>query len=184
MSSDSLAWALVRAAPDGLLVVNEAGTIVVANRRAEELFGYERGALLRESVETLVPAEQRATHQRHRALYCESPHTRPMGTGLPLRGLRRDGTTFRLDITLSPLVKGSSRLVIATIRPHDDADRDRIAAHVLDTVVRRLFAIGLTLQSALQSPIDIATARVEQAIAETDEAIQEIRNSIFDEPRP
>ncbi|MEJ5253724.1 MAG: PAS domain S-box protein [Acidimicrobiales bacterium] len=114
------AWAVVEVAPDGILIADEAGTIVLVNRRIEELFGYESGELLGQPVEVLLPPESRQAHRAHRTRYRAEPHTRPMGSGLDLLGLRRDGTVFPVEISLSPLVRGGELRVIAVIRDISD----------------------------------------------------------------
>jgi PAS domain S-box-containing protein len=143
-ANDSFAWSLLQAMPDGVVMVEDGGRIVFANRRAETLFGYARGGLLGEAVEVLVPPDLHDAHREHRARYGDAPAVRPMGAGLRLDGIRRDGTHFALDISLSPLVEGSRRLIVAAIRPHSDAERDRLATALHDSIIHRLFAIGMS----------------------------------------
>ncbi|MBL9024160.1 MAG: PAS domain S-box protein [Myxococcales bacterium] len=116
MSQEGLFQALFDASPDGILTVADDGRIVLANQRAEDLFGYERGALRGARVESLMPARFRAGHTHLRESYTKSPRPRPMGTGLKLVGTRQDGTEFPLEITLSPMVRGAEALTIAIVR--------------------------------------------------------------------
>jgi len=93
---------LLEAAPDAILQVDEEGRIILMNRVTEEMFGYSREELLGQPVEILIPQELRTMHQGHRAHYRTQPSTRAMGTGLALEGLRKDGTRFPVEISLSP----------------------------------------------------------------------------------
>ena len=93
--------ALLEGAPDAMLIVDQEGRIVLANNQAAQLFGYAtaRG----QKVEILVPARFRTKHPGHRAGFFSEPRTRAMGVGLDLTGLRRDGTEFPVEISLSPV---------------------------------------------------------------------------------
>lgn len=99
-----------------MLVVSLEGTITMANRSAEELFGYEPGALLGLQVEQLIPARRRR-HVGHRSAYARDPRIRPMGADLDLHALRKDGTEFRVEISLGPVGTGErDAFALATIR--------------------------------------------------------------------
>jgi PAS domain S-box-containing protein len=88
------------------LQVDEEGRIILMNRVTEEMFGYAREELLGQPDEVLIPEELRKAHVGHRAHYRTRPSTRAMGTGLTLQGLRKDGSRFPVEISLSP---GSSQ---------------------------------------------------------------------------
>jgi PAS domain S-box-containing protein len=107
---------LVESAPDGILTIGSAGRIALANRRAEQMFGYAHGELLGQSVEVLVPKHLRATHLAHRAGYLASPRHRPMHTGLDLYGKRKDGSEFPVEINLSPLERAGELLTTVIVR--------------------------------------------------------------------
>jgi PAS domain S-box-containing protein len=131
--SERLAWGLIDSVPDGLVAVEESGRIVLVNRQAEEMFGYDQGELLGQTIEVLLPAGSQVVHRSHRARYRSEPRVRAMGSGLQLQGRRRDGSLFPLEISLSPLASESSDTVtIAAVR--DIADR--VAAEALDREVR------------------------------------------------
>ncbi|MHB1262661.1 MAG: sensor histidine kinase [Thermoplasmatota archaeon] len=108
--------ALLESAPDALVIVNERGTIVLANSQAETLFGYDREELVGQKVEMLVPQDRRAGHPAHRDAFMESPRTRPMGAALDLRARRKDGSEIPVEISLSPLATSKGRFVSAAIR--------------------------------------------------------------------
>lgn len=107
---------VLEAAPDALVVVNEAGDIVQVNAPTGQLFGYARDELLGAPIEMLVPACYRAAHVRQRVAYHRGPRRRAMGVGPELQGLRKDGSEFPVEISLSPLASGGGTLVIAAIR--------------------------------------------------------------------
>ena len=114
---------LLEAAPDAMVVVGAGGEMLLVNRQAERLFGYDREDLLGRPVEMLVPERFRAGHHAHRDTYARQAQARPMGTGLDLFGLRRDGSEFPTEISLSPVTTEQGRLVIAAIR--DVTERKR-----------------------------------------------------------
>jgi PAS domain S-box-containing protein len=108
---------LLESAPEAVVIVDSAGLIQIVNRQTELLFDYPRAELLGQPVEVLVPERFRGRHIRHRAGYQSDPHTRPMGSGLELLGLRRDGSEFPVEISLSPMATDDGEmLIISNIR--------------------------------------------------------------------
>lgn len=102
-------------APTPILVVNQAGRIVIVNQQSETLFGYAREELLEQPIEMLVPARFRDSHPQHRSHFLESPETRPMGSGRDLFVLRKDGREVPVEIGLNPVPTADGMLIITSI---------------------------------------------------------------------
>ncbi len=114
--SDDRFRRLLEAAPDALILVDQAGRILLANSQSEKVFGYSKDEFLHLSVEALVPENSRQSHAHRRTDYHTAPSYRPMGTGPQLYGRRKDGTIFPVEISLSPWEEDGATLVMASIR--------------------------------------------------------------------
>ncbi|BBX83670.1 PAS domain S-box protein [Mycolicibacterium aubagnense] len=114
--ADSMFHGLLESAPDAMVIVASDGRIALANAQADRLFGYRREDLIGREVETLIPPRFRGGHERYRSSFFADPRPRQMGVGLELWGLRRDGTEFPIDVSLSPLRTDEGLLVSAAIR--------------------------------------------------------------------
>ncbi|MFD9096626.1 PAS domain S-box protein [Streptomyces collinus] len=119
---------LLEAAPDAMVIVDDTGAIRLVNAQTEALFGYGREELLGRPVELLVPHRFRDHHTRHRDGYADNRQVRPMGAGLELHGLRKNGTEFPVEISLSPLETEDGLLVSAAVR--DVSDRKAAEARI------------------------------------------------------
>ena len=158
MLADNLLREVLDASPDAILVVDDAGVIRDANGRAATMFAWDREELVGMSVDLLVPFQHRASHAEHRAEYVLRPRARPMGHGLLLRGERRDGSQFPVEIALTPWQPAEDGpMVVCTVRELSrfdrwrgmsiarveaaEAERTRIAAELHDDIVQRMVFI-------------------------------------------
>jgi PAS domain S-box-containing protein len=179
--------AIFEASPDGCLVVDRDGVIRAANPRIQSLFGWSPEELSGRSVDLLVPEILRTAHVAHRAHFVADPHNRPMGVGLDLRGQRKDGTTFPVEISLSPWVEGGGEVrVICTVRDVSDyrrlqnfsegalrateEERQRIARELHDDTAQRLAALILRIRRLALEEDQVARKAL----------LEEIREEIVD----
>jgi PAS domain S-box-containing protein len=116
--------ALLESAPDAMVIADRSGRIVLLNAQAERIFGYRREELLGKSVDVLVPKRLGAQHRLHREGYARTPKPRTMGGGMELFGLRKDGTEFPAEISLSPLETEEGTWISSAIR--DVSERRRV----------------------------------------------------------
>jgi two-component system sensor kinase FixL len=106
---------VVEASPNGIVLVNAQGHIVLVNARAEKMFGYGREELIGQGIELLVPERFRSEHPAHRAVFHAAPVARTIGTGLELFARRKDGTEFPVEIGISPIQSPEGVLVLSVI---------------------------------------------------------------------
>lgn len=147
---------LLEAAPDAIMQVDADGRIILLNRVAEDMFGYSRDELLGQPVEALIPRELHARHAEHRAHYRQQPMTRTMGSGLALEAIRKDGTRFPVEISLSP---------------SESAEGFRVTAIIRDTTERR------TAEERLRKVREEYTQRLAETNAELEMTNRELERA-------
>jgi PAS domain S-box-containing protein len=154
---------LIQSAPDAMIFVSKDAKIVRINAQLGGLFGYTEKELIGRDLDSLIPERYRTRHSENIAKYFEQPHARPMGTGLIIYGLRKDGSEFPADISLSPLETEGGKLAVAAVRDiterkkaEEDKQRLReqlaqaeklsalgsIAANVADEIRNPLTSVG------------------------------------------
>jgi anti-anti-sigma factor len=197
--NDAALRQLIDALADGIVLAGEDGRIVLANRRAAEMFGYRPVELVGQLVESLVPAGLRDAHRLDRASYTLKPVARPMADRARLVGLRKDGSTIPVTVTLSPVPTASGHFVLAVVRDatHEQAQDDLIdlvgsvlaeqpqhGEDLLDRVVDSLFHVGLSMDTAASEPLELARERIGDALQRLDDTIHAIRDHVFRSQRP
>ena len=106
---------LVEASDVGMIVVDEAGVILMSNTSAEKMLGYPAGGLQGLSVDNLLPPAQRSQHTRMRAGYLQHPEVRKMGAGRKLEALTADGRRIPVEVGLNPYLDHGKQVVLASI---------------------------------------------------------------------
>ncbi len=106
---------VIEACPVGVILTDEQGAIQLVNSAMERMFGYRREEIFGQPVEILVPTDARTEHPRFRQQYALAPESRLMGEGRDLQGRRKDGSTFPVEISLSPTVGREGVMVICVV---------------------------------------------------------------------
>jgi PAS domain S-box-containing protein len=161
------AVALLESAPDGIVVVDANGVIVIVNSQTERLFGYSRTELLGRTIELLVPSRYHGTHAHDRSAYADDPKLRPMGAGRALTGLTKDGTEFPVEISLSPLITAEGRLVMSIIR---DITERRRAEEIIQASLREKEALLREIHHRVKNNLQVTSSLLRLQAGATDDA--------------
>jgi PAS domain S-box-containing protein len=199
--------ALLDTAPDAVVIADADGTIVFANQQTLLLFGYSSNEIVGAKLEMLVPERLRKHHILHRGGYVRAPATRPMGAGLELAGLRKDGSEFPVDISLSALRTEQGMLVTAFVRDVTERtaraelerelaerravlahlvsaaedERERIANDIHDDSIQAITAAGIRLQLLRRALAEPAHLALLDELAETIRlSISRLRHLLFE----
>ncbi len=199
MLSSELVRSVLDSAPDAMIIIDSTGSILFANRQVSALFGHSAGEIVGSPIEVLLPERFRQRHVGHRRGYTDNVRVRPMGMGLDLFGMRKNGTEFPVEISLSPITQGGEVMVAAAIRDvterraagqalkearleaeHANLAKSRFLATASHDLRQPLQTLGL-LNGALRRMIDDADCRdvleqQEQAV----DAMSRLLNALLD----
>lgn len=162
--------ALFMHAAIGIIMVNRESKIVLSNHFADALFGYQRGELMGNQLDILIPQNIKEQHQKSYQNYTKKPQDRAMGLGLDLHGRRKDGTLFSVEISLSNFKSGETPYYISFI--NDTTFKKKAETDLLNKnyeikklndslekeVVNRTNALVETLKSLERSKLELETA--------------------------
>jgi protein-histidine pros-kinase len=169
-------WNMIEAFNDGVALADGQGTLVLASRRLAKMFGYPHTELTGQTVEHLIPA------------HLQAARARPVGTGVLLTGLRQDGSTFPVEISLSPVPTATGRFSLAVVRDMtavrsladlDAAQQVHRSHEFLDAIITRLHQVGVSLQTAADLAGDGARPYIQEALRTLDDTISQIRDGTF-----
>ena len=168
----NLTWELYEASPDAVIIVDQAGLINFANNRIEALFGHRPNSLVGKPFGVLMPKRYREDHSAHLSRFFTDPKPRMMGAGLELHALRRDGSEFLTEISLSPGRIPDGLVVIAAIRDITLRSRGADALGGENAVLRGLLtqagvdAAKLLLQAGIDAAENDAAMRLQRLLLE------------------
>jgi two-component system, cell cycle sensor histidine kinase and response regulator CckA len=175
LKSEALARAVLSSATEGMVLIDAGGRIIVVNPAAEHMFGYDHGDLLGRPLEVLLPERIRAPHVGHRTEYFTEPRARPMGIGLDLSGLRKDGAEFPVEISLSYVEAPEGVLAMAFIT--DITERKRAEAQLQrqrevlyqNEKLAALGTLSAGIAHEMNNPLGIMTARIEVMLLDAEQ---------------
>lgn len=196
LDSALLVHALDRS-PDGVLIVDDEGVIHFANESIALLAGRTPEEFVGRSVDELVPETMRGAHREHRRSFAANPSQRPMGSGLELTLMRRDGHLVPVEISLSPLMHAGHRYVVAAVRDVTErqenqrrlalaneqlalaGERARIGRDLHDVVLQHLYGMGLSMQAVAVGADGALRDKLEPLVDDVDRIIAEVRTIVF-----
>ena len=166
--SEATSRALLASVTESIVVTDAAGRIVLVNARTEAMFGYTQAELIGQPVETLIPAALRERHVVHRGTYMAAPRIRSMGGGLDLAALKKDGTEFPVEVSLSYVETAEGTRAIAFVTDISERVAFQKAARQADKLAA-LGTLSAGIAHEINNPIGIISSRVEVMMLEAEE---------------
>lgn len=157
----------------GILISNPTGVIEKVNPAASRLFGYEPGELVGQKIEALIPPALRKSHVQHRENYSHHATPRPMGLGMDLSALKKDGTTFPVEISLAAYAIGDKKEIVSfvsdiTKRKKDEDALQKLTEELETKVKERTEALSQAIQELQQMNENLSRAMEQRKKAEED----------------
>jgi PAS domain S-box-containing protein len=167
---------VLEASPDAVLIVDEAGVIQTANRHVSEVLGFAPQELEGTMVEELLREADREGHVDSRQEYLQSPEPRPMGRGLDLYALHKDGRRIPVEISLGPVEHDGETYVVATV---SDVSNRKQREQKLQRQNEELEAFADIVAHDLRSPLSVISGRLQLVREECDnEHLDTIEESV------
>ena len=126
---------ILDSSPDPMIIIDESGSILQANKQTTEVFGYSNEELIGQAVELLIPQRYKSQHGAHRTSFFAAPKTRMMGTGLELFAAKKDGSEIRVEVSLSPIQIDKKTWVSAAIRDVSERKKEEIKLNQLASII-------------------------------------------------
>lgn len=165
--------ALFENATEGFLITDTKGRVVLSNPAATKQFGYSREELKGMTVEQLMPPRFKGGHSHYRNSYYVNPHSRSMGSGVELFGMRKDGSEFPIEISLSSFVTEEGMYVIAFIIDITERKKDEGAiAHHVEEIQN--------LNAHLEQLVEDRTMELAQAIKKLERTNRNLQENILE----
>lgn len=166
--------AVVEAAPNAMVMINQHGEIVLTNNQADKLFGYDRDELIGKAIEVLVPQRVRTRHPGLRSSFFADPTPRLMGAGRDLTGVRKDGREVPVEIGLNPFETAEGKFAIAAIADITErVEREKILQKQRDEILELSTPVMQVWDKVLALPI-IGTLDSQRAARLTENLLQKI----------
>ncbi len=147
LDSEARTRAILEAAVDAIIIIDELGKIESLNAAAIKLFGYEAEEIVGENVRTLMPAPYRAEHDGYLNNYKTTGVKKIIGIGREVTGLRKNGDTFPMDLAVSEVRIGSRRLYTGIVR--DISERKRQERQLLESEARTTAILAAAVDAIL-----------------------------------
>jgi PAS domain S-box-containing protein len=155
--------ALFENATEGMIITNDKGEIVLLNPKAEEQFGYDKGELVGQKIEVLVPNKNKPGHEGYRNGFFKNPHARPMGHGRDLNAKHKSGSEFPVEISLSNFDTDEGMFVIAFVIDITERKKQESLIRKTNEELQQSIVEINTLNSELEQRVEARTTELEQS---------------------
>ena len=145
--SEAKAQAILETTVDGIITIDAEGTIESFNQAAEDIFGYDAEEVIGENIKTLMPSPYREEHDEYLRSYHETGRKRIIGIGREVKGKRKDGSTFPMDLAVSEVKLGDRTIFTGIVR--DISERRRLEKEILNVSEEERRRIGQDLHDGL-----------------------------------
>lgn len=168
-------------ATEGILLTETSGNIILANPSAEHIFGYDKDELIGKSVELLIPAKFHAHHGQLRKGFYKVPANRAMGSGRDLFAIRKDGSEFPVEVSLSHYTRNNELFVIAFVVDITERKETERNIRQKQTELERITAEMQLLNTQLEAKVEERTVILKEALEKLEESQKELNEALAKE---